>query len=92
MNQIDVLTQTHFIRIGNEYGRHVEPRPVERRPLAQLLNDLHHDPLPVALVSGLVSLAQVEAHPLAVLLAQGLHNVQGSLTQGLMLRHKVQDF
>ena len=49
----------------------------------QNLNNLHHDPLSVRLMAGLISLAQVEAHPLGVLLRNLLHNVQCPLAQGL---------
>ena len=76
-------TFLYLVRIWNEYGWHVESRPVERRPLAEFLHDLHHDPLPVGLVSGLVSLGQVEPHPFRVLHAQRLHNVKGPLAKGL---------
>ena len=37
-------------------GGHVEAGPVEARPLAQLLDDLHHHSLPVALVTDLKNL------------------------------------
>ena len=37
-------------------GGHVEAGPVEARPLAQLLDDLHHHSLPVALVTDLKKL------------------------------------
>ena len=39
--------------VGDADGRHVEAGPVEPGPLAQLLDNLHHDPLPVALISHL---------------------------------------
>jgi hypothetical protein len=44
---------------------------------------LHHHPLTVGLVAGLISLGQVEPHPVGVLLAQVFHDVQGSLAQRL---------
>ena len=40
----------------------------------QNLNNLHHDPLSVRLMAGLISLAQVEAHSLGVLLRDLFHN------------------
>ena len=73
----------YLIRIRNKYSRHIKPRPVQRGPLAQLLYDLHHDPLSVALVTRLVGLGQVESHSLRVLGAQRLNDVQGAFTQGL---------
>ena len=48
------------------------------------LNDLHHDPLPIGLMACLICLAQVESHPLGVLLRDLFHNVQGSLAQSLV--------
>ena len=43
--------------VGDADGRHVEAGPVEPGPLAQLLDNLHHDPLPVALISHLAEMA-----------------------------------
>ena len=82
----------YLVGIGDEDGWHVESRPVEVGPLAQLLDDLHHDPLPVRLVSGLVGLAQVEPHPLGMLLTQLLHDVQRTLAQGLRKKRKTEIF
>ena len=73
----------HLVGIGDVDGRHVEASPVEAGPLAELLNDLHHDPLAVGLVASLISLGQVEAHPVGVFQAQALHDVQGPLAQRL---------
>ena len=54
-----------------------------KKNCVQNLNNLHHDPLAVGLMACLISLAQIEAHPLRVLLRNLLHNVQGPLAQGL---------
>jgi hypothetical protein len=73
----------YLVGIRDVDGRHVESGPVESRPLAEFLDDLHHHPLTVGLVAGLISLGQVEPHPIGVLLAQRLHDVQRAFTQSL---------
>ena len=69
----NVLNLIHALRprflSRDEDGGHVEAGAIQRGPFAQFLHDLHHDALTIALVSGLVGLGKVEAHPLRVLLA-----------------------
>ena len=72
-----------LIWIRDIYCWHVEPCFVESWSLAKFLNNLHHDSLSVRLVTGLVSLAQVEPHPLRMFGRDLLHDVQCSLAQSL---------
>ena len=65
----------YLVGIRDVDGGHVKSGPVESWPLAELLNDLHHHPLTVGLVAGLISLGQVEPHSIGVLLAKCLHDV-----------------
>ncbi len=81
--QYYLLNVKNLIWVRNVDSGHVESRPVESRPFAEFLDDLHHHPLTVGLVAGLIGLGQVEPHPVGVLLAQVLHDVQGSLAQRL---------
>ena len=66
---------SYLVRIGNEYGGHIEARAVERWSLTKLLHNLHHNPLPVRLVASLVCFRQVKSHPLTVFLAKGLNYI-----------------
>ena len=60
VNLID--TAHRFVGIGYVDGGHVKACTIEAGPLAQLLDDLHHDPLSIGLMTGLISLGQVEAN------------------------------
>ena len=62
-NIIDLIhTSNGFVRIWNIYGRHIKARSIESWSFAEFLNDLHHYPLPIGLMTSLISLGQVEAN------------------------------
>ena len=44
-------TSNRFVGIGDVDGWHVKAGAIEARPLAQLLHDLHHYPLPMEKIS-----------------------------------------
>ena len=73
VNLID--TAHRFVGIGYVDGGHVETCAIESGSFAQLLDDLHHDPLSVGFMTSLISLGQVEANFLRVLFAQSFYDV-----------------
>ena len=88
LDLVDALDPPLVGVVRDEDGGHVEAGAIERRPLAQLLHDLHHDPLSVAFVAGLIGLREIKPHSLRMFLAQGLHDVQGAFAQRLADRIK----
>ena len=83
-NVIDLIDASNlFVGIGNIYGGHVKTCAIEPRSLAQFLNNLHHDPLAIGLMTGLISLGQVKPNLLRMFDAQSFDDIEGSLTKNL---------
>ena len=86
-NVIDLIdTSNLFVGIGNIYGGHVKTCAIEPRSFAQFLNNLHHDPLAIGLMTGLISLGQVKPNLLRMFDAQSFDNIEGSLTKSLKIK------
>ena len=88
-NVIDLIdTSNLFVGIGNIYGGHVKTCAIEPRSLAQFLNNLHHDPLAIRLMTGLISLGQVKPNLLRMFDDQSIDDIEDSLTKSLRLELK----
>ena len=83
-NIVDLIDASNtFVGIGNIDGGHVKPSSIESRSFAQFLNDLHHHPLAIGLMAGLISLGQVEPNLLRMFNAESFDDIECSLTKSL---------
>lgn len=69
---------------------HIESSSVEPFPLAQLLNNLHQDPLTISFRSGFISFCKEKPHLVTLICPHSFDNIEGPFAQGLA--HRVEEY